>query len=69
MYLGQIQIMCPTQWLQCIFGAKFGSKAKFGALREFVVPTHFQEEAGWGNWLPCPRPSSDYGDIFALFTM
>ena len=41
----------PSAWLQCIFGATIGSKVKFGLLRGFVVPTHFQERVGWGNWL------------------
>ena len=56
-YLGQIPIMCPTQWLQCIFGAKFGSKVKIGALREFVVPTHFikSKRAGETDY-PAPVP-------------
>ena len=29
---------CPTHWMQCIFGAKFGSKVKFGFLGGFLVP-------------------------------
>ena len=44
-------LMCPTPVVSLHFLREIWLKSQFDRFRGFVLPTHFQEQVGWGNWL------------------
>ena len=55
-------LMCPTPVVSLHFLREIWLKSQFDRFRGFVLPTHFQEQVGWGNWLVfvCPTTTHLY---------